>query len=60
VLLTYFVHPGTAFYIGYNSDLQNLNRSLGLDQSGNLLRTPGHFLNDGRQIFVKISYLFQY
>jgi len=28
MLLTYFVHPGTAFYIGYNSDLQNLNRSL--------------------------------
>jgi hypothetical protein len=60
VLLTYFVHPGTAFYLGYNSDLQNLNRSLGLDQSGNQLRTPAHFLNDGRQIFVKISYLFQY
>jgi hypothetical protein len=60
VLLTYFVHPGTAFYIGYNSDLQNLNRSLLRDPSGNLLRTPGQFLNDGRQIFVKISYLFQY
>ena len=60
VLLTYFVHPGTAFYIGYNSDLQNLNRYLGRDPNGNLLRTPGQFLNDGRQIFVKISYLFQY
>jgi hypothetical protein len=54
------VHPGTAFYVGYNSSLQNLNRSLSLDSSGNLLRTPGSFLNDGRQIFVKISYHFQY
>ena len=24
-LLTYLVHPGTAIYVGYNSDLQNLN-----------------------------------
>ena len=24
-LVTYLVHPGTAIYIGYNSDLQNLN-----------------------------------
>ena len=23
-LLTYLVHPGTAIYVGYNSDLQNL------------------------------------
>ena len=54
------MHPGTTVYIGYNSDLRNLNRSLGLGQSGNLLRTPAHFLNDGRQIFVKISYLITY
>ena len=24
-LMTYLVHPGTAIYVGYNSDLQNLN-----------------------------------
>ena len=60
VLLTYFVHPGTAVYLGYNSNLQNLANPIGLDSSGNLLRTPDHFINDGRQIFVKISYLFQY
>jgi hypothetical protein len=24
-LVTYLVHPGTAIYVGYNSDLQNLN-----------------------------------
>jgi hypothetical protein len=60
VLLTYFVHPGTAVYLGYNSNLQNLADPVGVDSSGNLLRTPGHFITDGRQIFVKISYLFQY
>jgi hypothetical protein len=59
VLLTYFVHPGTAFYVGYNSNLQNLTNPPGVDALGNLTRTPGRFLNDGRQIFVKISYLFQ-
>ena len=60
VLLTYFLHPGTALYLGYNSNLQNLANPVGADQNGNLLRTPDHFINDGRQIFVKISYLFQY
>jgi hypothetical protein len=59
VLLTYFVHPGTAFYVGYNSNLQNLTNPPEVDPLGNLARVPGHFLNDGRQIFVKVSYLFQ-
>ena len=31
-----------------------------VDRPALLTRTPDHFLNDGRQIFVKISYLFQY
>jgi hypothetical protein len=60
VLLTYFVHPGTAVYVGYNSNLQNLPNPPTVDALGNLTRTPDHFINDGRQIFVKISYLFQY
>jgi hypothetical protein len=70
VLFTYLIHPGTAIYAGYNSDLQNLDPSLqrlcggitcafGQTPDG-LLRTRGSFLNDGRQIFVKISYLFRY
>ena len=60
VLLTYLLHPGTAVYVGYNSNLQNLDRSLGLDPNGNLLRTQNRFLNDGRQFFVKVSYLLRY
>ena len=60
VLFTYLLHPGTAVYVGYNSDLQNLDPSLQPDPNGNLLRTTNRFINDGRQLFVKISYLFQY
>ena len=56
-LISYLVHPGTAFYIGYNSDLQNLTSPLGYDPNGNLLRARDGFMNDGRQFFVKISYL---
>ena len=70
VLFTYMITPGTAIYAGYNSDLQNLDRSLqgvcadlpcpaGQTPDG-LLRTRRSFLNDGRQIFIKISYLFRY
>lgn len=57
VLFSYLVHPGTAIYVGYNSDLQNMDPTLGLDPNGNLLRTRRRFLNDGRTIFVKVSYL---
>ncbi len=59
-LATYLVQPGTAIYVGYNSNLQNFDRSLALDPDGNLLRTRNRFLNDGRQIFVKVSYLFRF
>ncbi len=59
-LITWLLHPGTAVYVGYNSNLQNLDRSLAFDPDGNLLRTRSRFLNDGRQIFVKVSYLFRY
>ncbi len=60
VLFTYLVNPGTAIYAGYNSNLQNLDPTLQHDALGNLLRTRNTFINDGRQIFVKVSYLFRY
>jgi hypothetical protein len=59
VLFTYLVHPGTAIYAGYNSDLQNLDPSL-LQTPDGLLRRRSAFINDGRQIFIKLSYLFRY
>jgi hypothetical protein len=60
-LITYLVHPGTAIYVGYNSDLQNL------DVVGATPGVPGYvtnkakgYLNDSRQFFVKVSYLFRF
>ena len=66
-LLTWLPHPGTAVYIGYSNDLQNLNRSLcnrlpngSCDSNNTTLPRAGPLLNDGRQIFVKASYLFRF
>lgn len=65
-LFTYLVHPGTAVYVGYNTNLENVAPELCLhiaggtqcDPSGpGLLRTQDGFINDGRQFFVKVSYL---
>ena len=59
-LVTYLIHPGTALYVGYNSDLQNLDRGLAVDPATGLInRSPMGYINDGRQFFVKISYLLQ-
>jgi hypothetical protein len=70
VLFTYLLNPGTAIYVGYNSDLQNIDPSLQRTCGGlacapgesfdGLLRTRNSFLNDGRQVFIKLSYLFRY
>jgi len=67
-LFTYLPHPGTAVYIGYNSNLENVDPALCVHQPGSqqcdpngpgLLRTPNGYINDGRQLFIKISYLFR-
>jgi hypothetical protein len=57
-LISYLVQPGTAVYVGYNSDLQNLDRRL-IPTATGVLNTRNDFLNDGRQFFVKVSYLFR-
>lgn len=68
VLFTYLVHPGTAIYAGYNSNLENIDPGLCVHLAGStecdpngagLLRTPNSFINDGRQFFIKVSYLFR-
>jgi len=60
-LITYLIHPGTAIYVGYNSDLENLNRNLAVDPvTGAILTTPHGYINDSRQFFVKASYLFRF
>jgi hypothetical protein len=58
-LITYLVHPGTAIYVGYNGNLQNLDRRLIPTPTG-LLTTPDNYINDSRQFFVKASYLFRF
>ena len=66
-LFTWLPHPGTAVYIGYNNDLQNLDRALcnrlpggACDPNDTVAPRSPNFLNDGRQIFVKASYLFRF
>ena len=60
-LITYLVHPGTAIYVGYNSDLQNLNVIPAVAGSpGFVTNTARGYLNDSRQFFVKVSYLFRF
>ena len=66
-LLTWLPHPGTAIYIGYSDDLQNLDRSLcnrlpggACDANNTTPPRAGPMLNDGRQIFIKASYLFRF
>ena len=67
-LVTWLPHPGTVVYIGYNDDLQNYDHQLCSTLPGMrncrpnqpiLPRGPG-YLNDGRQIFVKASYLIRF
>ncbi len=59
-LISYLVHPGTAVYVGYNSNLENYDRALLLASDGNLFRTRNTFINDSRQFFVKVSYLLRF
>ncbi len=67
-LLTWLPHPGTAIYIGYDNDLQNLNRTLcsrtgssqSCDPSLPVLPRSSNYLNDGKQIFIKASYLLRF
>jgi hypothetical protein len=66
-LFTWLPHPGTVLYIGYNNDLQNLDRSLcnrlpngSCDPNNPVPPRAPDWLNDGKQIFVKFSYLFRF
>lgn len=67
-LLTWLPHPGTAIYLGYNNDLQNLDRSLcnrlingSCDpNNNNVAPRSTQYLNFGRQFFLKASYLLRF
>jgi len=55
VLLTYLLHPGTAFYIGYTDRLENLALF-----PGQVNRIGFPSTTTGRQFFTKISYQFRF
>ncbi len=66
-LFTWLPHPGTVVYVGYNNNIQNLDRSLcNREPSGAcnpaepVPPTSVDYLNTGKQIFVKVSYLFRF
>ena len=65
-LLTWLPHPGTAIYVGYNNDIQNYNHTLCARMGGTcdptqpILPRGTGYLNDGRQFFVKASYLLRF
>ena len=60
-LITYLLHPGTAIYLGYNSDLENLNVvPMTPTTPGYVTNTARGYMNDSRQFFVKVSYLFRF
>jgi len=57
-LLTYLLHPGTAFYLGYTDIYENLLFDPLRPPYLQLTASPN--LNTGRQVFVKLSYLFRF
>jgi len=58
-LVTYLIHPGTALYVGYNSDYQNWDLQ-DIQHHNPLERVRRPLINDGRGFFVKLSYLFRF
>jgi hypothetical protein len=58
VLLTYFLHPGTALYVGYSNAFENVAFDPTLSPA--LQRTGFPGTATGRQLFIKLSYLLRY
>jgi hypothetical protein len=67
-LFTYMPHPGTALYFGYIGNFANINRALCTREgSGDcnpadpiLPPTGSSLMNDGKTIYVKLSYLLRF
>jgi len=58
LLLTYLVNPGTALYVGYTDRYENLAIAAGSPPT--LFRSRSPDLSVGRQVFVKLSYLWRF
>ncbi len=60
-LFTYLVHPSSAVYVGYTSNLENIDENPRPDGLGGVHHVAdGRLRNDGRNFFVKASYLFRF
>ncbi len=57
LLLTYLLNPGTALYVGYTSEYENLRIT---DRGRDVVRTRAPGLEVGRQLFVKVNYLWRF
>ena len=57
LLLSYVLRPGTAIYLGYTDRQENLRL---LTDPPRLENTRDLDLHSGRQVFLKVSWLFQY
>ena len=55
-LISYIINPGTAIFVGYNSNLQNIDLAP-YDGGSAVAYGRDRFINDGRQVFFKLSYL---
>ena len=55
VLLTYLIHPGTAFYVGYTDGYDSIQL-----RSSGIVPINAPTTSTGRQFFVKTSYLFRF
>ena len=58
VLVTYLVNPWTAVYVGYTDAYEN--REIGGLLERPVVRSGVPMTSVGRQLFVKVSYLFRY
>jgi uncharacterized protein DUF5916 len=58
VLLTYLLHPGTAFYVGYNNGFNNLMLQPGAPPFVTALGAANN--SNSRLFFVKASYLLRF
>jgi hypothetical protein len=67
-LLTYMPHPGTAFYVGYIGNFANLDRALCTREANGSCNTSepilpptySSLMNDGKNLYVKVSYLLRF
>jgi hypothetical protein len=58
-LFAYQLNAWTAFYAGYNSNVQNID-IVPTPTGSRIIRTPDDFINDGHQFFAKFSYLVRF